>query len=207
MTRVLLFSLAAFLISAACWAQKPIAFGFAVSGISVSDNRTTVGTGYMLGVGVQRPIGNGRFRHHPNLTYGRYTDEDNYFFNFYDTDFESFSIRYDINVDIIKSKDFSYFLGGGLGANRSSGWIESLDLDKGYRYVRSQFTHSALFYSFLWGIRIEPEGGPFIEVIGMNFEAGFERYEEDGFEEGFSSGGALQVRIFIPLRRAAKKNE
>ena len=204
MIRTLLFSLAVILISAASRAQKPIDFGFAI-GPSFSENWTAGGAAWAMGVGVQRPIGNGRFRHHPSLTYGRYAGVGLFFPLAGTSEFDSFSIRYDINVDIIKIKNFSFFAGGGLGMNWSSGWNEGLF------GTEQQFKHSAFFNSLLGGIRVKPERGPFGEMVILNAERGlrrgFERRLGVRFEKRFASIGFLQFRIFIPLRRAAKKDE
>ncbi|MBC6410729.1 MAG: hypothetical protein GDA42_09785 [Ekhidna sp.] len=177
MIRILLLSLVVCLISAACRAQKPLDLGFAF-GPSFGENLTSGGFAWTLGVGVQRPIGNGRFRHHPNLTYGRYFGRGSFVVLGESSEFDSFSIRYDINFDVVKVRNFSFFVGGGLGANRSSGWEEVLSLNTKGLYKRSPFKHSAFFHSFLGGIRIKPERGPFGEVSILNAERGFERRYE-----------------------------
>ena len=55
--------------------------------------------------------------------------------------------------------------------------------------------------SALGGIRIIAKEGLKYELLLLNFGVG------GGSEETFVSGAFLQFRIFIPLRRAAKKNE
>jgi len=165
-------------------------------GLSTNINRFSEASGVNLGIGLQKSIWRDRIRIHPSVNYGRFFRA--FILHTKRTGFNSTSLRYDVEGDLIRVGSIGFLIGTGLMLNRTSGWIEA---DGSKTFSKSRFSTSTMAYNFLAGFRHTPKkrGKAITELILLNVT--FDKWDQDTFSEVTF----LQVREII-LINTGKKN-
>lgn len=156
-------------------------------GIGFSDNPRADGLGIHGSIGYQRNLWKDRLRIVPSVTFGTYTSKG--IDDVPDAYFTSTNLKLNLNLDVLKIKAFSVFVGSGLTANYSSGLIGTGG-DPG-RTSSAYFNEFIFAFNGLLGLKLNP----------VNNRIGYELLLLDGsFGNDFTELSILKARIIVKLK-------
>ncbi|MCP4457039.1 MAG: hypothetical protein GY816_03275 [Cytophagales bacterium] len=116
-------------------------------GLAGNINSFTDGFGVNLGAGIQKPIWRDKIRIHPSINYGRFWG--GFGAHIPETGFNSTSLRFDVESDLLRVGSLSLLLGTGLMLNNTFGWVET-DLNS-LEPRKSKFSTTTLAFNLFLG--------------------------------------------------------